>query len=382
MKNSYFLFTITAGILLAVTRTWAHDGHVHAEAPGAGSSDLGGIIHVTEQGKKNLGIEATEAQVVEIENTMEAVVEIVPIPTQMAVISSRIPGMVKRIHATAGQAVKEGKPLVVIESFKPGDPPPTVAYPAPLSGLVMHWDVAVGESVEPNGHLAEIVNLSEVYAEFSLFEGQLNRVQVGQPVRVIVESFPGEQFEGQIELLGGSLDPETRSLKAFARIKNQEGKLRPHMRGLGHIVIEKMDAVIGIPHRAITGDPGNLFVFVQTDTEGLRYEQRPVVLGAEDDRFVEVIEGVLPAEPVVVSGNYQLQFVERKAAIPEGGGHGHDHGPSGEHLAGEDHHGHGSHHGHRHGSVMSIFTPPFAALGVGLLFSLGLNAILISRLVS
>ena len=39
----------------------------------------------------------------------------------------------------------------------------------------------------------------------------------------------------------------------------------------------------------------------------------------------EIIQGVLPGELVVVSGNYQLQFVESKSEIPAGGGHGHDH---------------------------------------------------------
>ncbi|MEM7010208.1 MAG: efflux RND transporter periplasmic adaptor subunit [Verrucomicrobiota bacterium] len=381
-------------LCLTPAALFAHEGHVHAEAPGAGSGDIGGIIHVTEQGKLNLGIEVAEAEIVEIEKTLEAVVEIVPVPTQMAVLSSRIPGKVVEISATAGETVEANKPLVVIESLQAGNPPPKVSYPAPISGVVTHWDAAVGESVEPNGHLAEIVDLSEVYAEITLFEGQLSQVQLGQPVRVRVESFPGEVFEGQIDLMSGKLDPVTRALKVFVKLDNPDLRLRPHMRGTGHVVVEQLEAVIGIPHRAVVGDPGNLSVFVQSDNEGLEYEQRPVVIGAEDDRFIEIIEGVLPAEEVVVSGNYQLQFVENKAAIPAGGGHGHDHGPGGEHLAeadavahGEDAHQHSAHghshgdHGHSHGpSIPRWLTSPLGlGLCAALLLSLGLNGFLIFK---
>ncbi|HUF60800.1 MAG TPA: efflux RND transporter periplasmic adaptor subunit [Verrucomicrobiales bacterium] len=377
----------------------AHDSHVHAEAPGSVSDDISGAIRVTEQGKKNLGIEVAEAVLIEIEQTLEAVVEIVPIPNRMAVVASRIPGKVKHISATAGETVQAGFPLVEIESFQAGDPPPSVTYEAPISGIITHWGAAVGESVEPNGRLAEIVDLSELFAEIALFEGQLSRVALGQPVRVYVESFPREVFEGKIELISGKLDPATRSLKTYVRLDNPASKLRPHMRGTCRVVTEVLDLVIGIPHRGVTGDPGNLSVFVQSDEEGLEYEQRRVVLGAEDDRFVEVIEGVLPGEAVVVSGNYQLQFVENKSAIPAGGGHGHDHGREGQHLSTEDSVAHaevvGDHgkeegdHAHNHAGSRQqdgpqslwrqLFGSPITAvLTVGFIMSLGLNVLLIS----
>lgn len=327
-----------------------HEGHVHAEVPTDGSGDIGGIITVTDQGKRNLGIEVVEAEITEIEKTIEAIVEIKAVPSRTAVLSSRIPGKVKRISAISGQQVKANQSLVLIESFQPGNPPPSVSYQSPISGTVTHWDAEIGESVEPNGHLAEIIDLTEVFAEITLFEGQLSEVEIGQNVRVYVESFPGQCFEGTIELMSGKLDPDTRVLRVFATIPNPDLKLRPHMRGTAHIVTESLAAAIAIPHRAITGDPANLYAFVQTDEKGLEYEQRRIVIGTRDDRVTEVVEGVLPGEQVVVSGNYQLQFVESKSQIPAGGGHGHEHGPGGEHLTEADKaaHGEGTHHAHGH----------------------------------
>lgn len=324
--SNILLFWVT----LCIQTTWGHEGHVHAEVPTDGSGgDIGGVISVTQQGKHNLGIEVVEAEIAELERTIEAIVEIKSIPSKTGVLSSRIPGTVKRIDTPRGKSVKKGDPMVLIQSFQSGYPPPSVVYYSPVAGTVTHWDAEVGESVEPNGHLAEIVDLSEVFAEITLFEGQINQVKIGQTVRINVVSFPDQVFESKIELIGGKLDPKTRALKLYARIENPDYKLRPHMRGLANIVTENLDAVIAVPHQAITGDPANLYAFVQLDDQGLEYEQRRVIVGSKDDQNTEILEGILPGEQVVVSGNYQLQFVESKAKknqdSPEHEDHGHAH---------------------------------------------------------
>ena len=119
------------------------------------------------------------------------------------------------------------------------------------------------------------------------------------------------------------------------------------------------------------------------------------LIGARDDRITEIIEGVLPGELVVVSGNYQLQFVKDKSAIAAGGGHGHAHGPSGEHLTEEDQEAHGetkngevstgpSAEPARDLTLLEKFTDsPFMiamiALAAAFLVSLIMNGILFSR---
>jgi multidrug efflux pump subunit AcrA (membrane-fusion protein) len=73
-----------------------------------------------------------------------------------------------------------------------------------------------------------------------------------------------------------------------------------------------------VPLSAVLGEAGNLFVFVQDDKDPNTFVRTPVVVGQRDDRYVEVIEGVLPGANVAVAGNYQLQYVTPtpKAATP------------------------------------------------------------------
>ncbi len=305
------------GLVLAVLAVaplaWPHEGH--NKAPGEGGEAPGaGPITITAEARKNLGLMVEEAQLRNLEKTLLAIGQIEAIPNFSAAVSSRIPGRIVALPITEGQTVKKGDVAVEIESLQLGDPPPRVKYTVPIDGIVTERHVVIGDTAAPDKHLLEVVNLSEVYAEGQLFEGQITAVKRGQKVRIYVESFPKETFEGTVELLSGSLDPQTRTQKVWVRVKNPDFKLRPNMRARLNIVTAEAESVTTVPHSAVLGEAGHLFVFVQSDTDELVFEKRSVVLGMKDDRYFEVSEGVFPSDKVVVTGNYQLQYVTTRKA--------------------------------------------------------------------
>jgi len=290
----------------------AHEGH--DKAPGeSGDSSAGGPIVITAEAKKNLALEIKEAEVRTIEKTITLIGQIEGIPNHSAAVTSRISGRVTALLVTEGQQVKKGQPLVEVESRQPGEPPPSVQYSSSIAGIVTDRHAVLGDTVEPDKHLLEVVDLSEVYAEGRIYEGQVPWVKIGQKARVVVESYPEKVFTGTVELLGGALDPESRTLHVWIRIPNSDGLLRPNMRATINIVTGEAESVITIPKSAVLGESGHLFVFVQSDTNELIFERRNVVQGISDDQFVEISEGVFPSDKVVTIGNYQLQYVTTKA---------------------------------------------------------------------
>ncbi|HRT53164.1 MAG TPA: hypothetical protein P5291_03725, partial [Flavobacteriales bacterium] len=67
--------------------------------------------------------------------------------------------------------------------------------------------------------------------------------------------------------------------------------------------------MIAIPKNALAEGMKNPYVYVvKGDTTGMRAERRPITLGREIGDRVEVAQGLLPGETVVVSG--QLNLVE------------------------------------------------------------------------
>ena len=330
MKRHLFIPCLAAFVLALVPRAFGHAGHDHA--PGdEGESAAGGPIAITAEAKTNLKLTVEEAELRTLEKTIMVIGQIEAIPSRSSAVTSRISGRVLDIKVAEGERVKKGQMLVEVESRQVGNPPPRVQYDAPIDGTITHRDVLLNDSVEPDKHLLEIVDMSEVYAEGRIFEGQIARVKAGQKVRINVESFPEDTFTGTVDLMSAALDPETRTLKVWVRVANPDGKLRPNMRATLHIVTDQADSVVAVSHSAVLGDAGNLFVFVQSDDAGLVYERRAVVTGIQDDRYVEMIEGVFPSDKVVTLGNYQLQYVTTKkptakpAAGAEPAGHSDEH---------------------------------------------------------
>lgn len=314
MKKLLLMAAVVCALLTPL-EVLAHAGH--DKAPGEeGEVSTKGPITISAEAKTNLGVKVEEAELRTIEKTLSAIGAIEAIPTNLAVVSSRIAGRVAAISVVSGDKVTKGQTLIEVESRQVGNPPPRVPYAAPIDGVVTAVEASLGAPVEPDKNLLEVVDLSEVYAEGRIFEGQVAAVKVGQKVRVQVESFPDEVFEGMVDVVSGALDPESRTLRVWAKLKNPEGKLRPNMRARLSIVTSEADSVIAVPHSAILGEAGNLFAFVQSDDKGLTYERRPVVVGTKDDRYVEIIEGVYPGDKVVTLGNYQLQYVAPTKAAP------------------------------------------------------------------
>lgn len=321
--SKFLGLALIATFVVVAPDIFAHAGH--DKAPGEeGESATTGPIAITAEAKTNLGLKAEDAELRTLEKTFMVIGEIEAIPSRSAAVSSRISGRVINIKANEGELVKKGQPVVEVESRQVGNPPPRVSYEAPIDGVVTHRDVLLNDSVEPDKHLLEIVDTSEVFAEGQIFEGQVALVKIGQKVRVNVESFPGETFTGTVELIGGQLEPETRTLKVWVRVPNADARLRPNMRATLHIVTDQADSVVAIPHSAVLGEAGNLFAFVQTDKDGLIYERRAVVTGIKDDQYVEIVEGIFPSDKVVTLGNYQLQYVTSKPKAAAGAPVAHD----------------------------------------------------------
>ena len=83
------------------------------------------------------------------------------------------------------------------------------------------------------------------------------------------------------------------------------------------------ETVVAVPRRAVLGQLGAKFVFVQT--EPLHFERREVVTGLVSGDRVEMVEGVLPGDLVVTNGHYQLQYAAAGGAAEAKAGHDHAH---------------------------------------------------------
>lgn len=328
MKRTLSLF------LAALAGAFAQEHkHPHDEAPTAQSAPAAaaasGPVRLTKVMVDNLGLETAEVELKPMEKTFAALGAVDPEPGKVAAIASRVPGRVTKLNVHDGQRVKAGDVLLEIESRIVADPPPRLTFKAPIDGVVLETNVIPGAAVEPDRNLLTIIDLSEVDVVARVFEAQIGAVKIGQSVRITALAFPDLAFVGKVKTTAANLDRETSTLRVFVHTENPEGKLLPGMRAQLAFVTEQLEDAVVVPRSAVLGEAGDLFVYRQVMTAPFTYERTPVVVGLRDDRYVEIVEGVLPGDRVVTQGNYQLQYVAGGGAQKLEDDHGHSHGPGG-----------------------------------------------------
>jgi membrane fusion protein (multidrug efflux system) len=75
---------------------------------------------------------------------------------------------------------------------------------APFDGFVSHLP-KLGQHIDPGSPMLSLVSDGDVWIEANLKETELVNLQVGQPVSIAIDSYPGVKWEGQVE----SLSPAT-----------------------------------------------------------------------------------------------------------------------------------------------------------------------------
>ncbi|HEX9274281.1 MAG TPA: efflux RND transporter periplasmic adaptor subunit [Candidatus Binatia bacterium] len=195
----------------------------------------------------------------------------------------------------------------------------TFSVAAPIGGVIAERNVVLGETVEPSKVIFKILDPSVVFVEGDAFEESLRELKVGQSVRIRLASYPDEVFAGKISRLGPTIDPQKRTLRLWVEVVNPSGKLKPNLFSEMNIVLGGQGEVLAIPIEALISTEGENFVFVE---EKGSFRRADVVLGARDDRFVEVKKGLLPGDRVVTDGKQQLytqSLIARQGGAALGG---------------------------------------------------------------
>ncbi|HYK04250.1 MAG TPA: HlyD family efflux transporter periplasmic adaptor subunit [Thermoanaerobaculia bacterium] len=182
---------------------------------------------------------------------------------------------------------------------------------APRDGTIVYvtdWrgeKSKVGDSVWKAKRIIEIPDLTAMKAEGEVDEVDAGRVAVGQRVTLRLDSHPDEELNGTIVTAGrtvqakkGTQDP-LKVLRVDIRLdRTDPAKMRPGMRFSGTIELGRAKNAVLIPREAIFLGPKGPFVHRRN---ALKVEEVLVKLGGENDKFVQVLQGLHQGERVLVS---------------------------------------------------------------------------------
>lgn len=179
---------------------------------------------------------------------------------------------------------------------------------APFDGVVGIRRVDIGQYVSPGESLATLMALKPIFVDYAMPERFLNDIEVGQPVEVTVDAYPGETFHGEIAAIDPGVNEGTRSIDIRARLPNPERRLRPGMFAEVATVEPEPHPVVTVPRTAISFNTYGNFVFVLDERDGQLVAQRRMVqTGGVRSDHIEITEGLKVGERVVRAGALKLR---------------------------------------------------------------------------
>ena len=207
-----------------------------------------------------------------------------------------------------------------------GQPSAMFYVTAPASGQITEQHVTVGTTVEKSDILFSILDTGIVWAQGEVHEDTLALIQdkwrIGSEVRIHVNAYPETIYTGKISGISDVVEPEEQTVHFWAEIENPDHQLKPGMFADQTIILDKGVDVLSVPLEAVIEDRGSRFVFV---AYGATYTRHEIVVGVKDDQYIEVRDGLLPGERVVVQGTHQLMRAMAAPTQVVDAPHGHPH---------------------------------------------------------
>ncbi|MGS0674301.1 efflux RND transporter periplasmic adaptor subunit [Shewanella sp. 0m-4] len=170
---------------------------------------------------------------------------------------------------------------------------------APFSGALGLRQVSVGALVSPGNPITTLDDISVIKLDFSVPERFLQALALGKKVEATAVAFDGEVFVGKVVSIDSRINPKTRAVIVRAEIPNLDQRLLPGMLMKVKLIKTSREALI-LPESAIIPIQDRHYVYVVND-EGI-VEQKQVTLGLRKRGWVEIINGVVLDEQVVIRG--------------------------------------------------------------------------------
>jgi membrane fusion protein, copper/silver efflux system len=217
------------------------------------------------------------------------------------------------------------------------EPPPRLVIRAPQSGFVTEKKIVAGASVEPKMTLLEIADLSSVWVEAEVYEGDIAFLQAGQKVEATVESYPNRTFTGEVASIYPRVEASTRTNRIRIRLENANNELRPGMYAAVTIntPLESIEPyksmaakaartilvsqTIGaprprqqflvVPEQAVIDTGAKKVVYIERKAG--EFEGIEVELGPRQDDFYPVLKGLAQGDRVVAAGGFLLDAETR-----------------------------------------------------------------------
>ncbi len=178
---------------------------------------------------------------------------------------------------------------------------------SPISGSVTGINMMLGQFVEQQMNLAEIIDVSQLQLQLSVFENDINKLKPGQTIQFNSLGNSSEVHSARLSAITKTINPETKTILCLAKINSKDvGNLVNNSYIEARIKVDQKTAN-ALPSEAILKSGKDYYVFVLDKSGAGAYYLRKVKveIGKVSNGYTE-ITGQQDITKVLVKGVYNL----------------------------------------------------------------------------
>ena len=189
---------------------------------------------------------------------------------------------------------------------------------APFAGVVDAREVEVGSLVSPGTPVARLVELDTLKIQAGVPERYAPDVDVGDPVTVTFDVFPGERFDGRLTFTGAVVNERSRTFPVEFTVPNPGRRIKPEMVANISLVRGSLEEAVVVPQEALVRvEDGFVAFVVEEGEEGLVARRRTVEIGPTQRDEAVIESGLRPGDRLVVVGQQKVAHGDRVSVVGE-----------------------------------------------------------------
>jgi cobalt-zinc-cadmium efflux system membrane fusion protein len=179
----------------------------------------------------------------------------------------------------------------------------TVVLTAPRDGYIAAINVVVGQTVEPNTRIIELVDVSDVHLVLRAYERDAPLIQPGQRLVAWAAADSSQQFPAEVVAVSRTLD-STRTIELHCHfVRYDHARLRPGMFMRARLSVASERGYL-VPQSAVVAWENKHGVFIP-DSKGYRLVEVRVI-ASDGHRAIIAFDGGRPPSVIVTQGAYWL----------------------------------------------------------------------------
>lgn len=175
---------------------------------------------------------------------------------------------------------------------------------SPINGVVTQLNIKPGELATQATPAAVVTDIDRFQLTVSVDEIDVNKLRVGQPVRITLDSAPDAVISGHVDYIAATPTTPSNAVtyKTIIVIDASDQPLRSGLSATTRIVTNELNDVVVIPNRSVQIDRSSGRTYVEKLVDGVPVRTE-VQLGARNDAQSQVLSGLQVGDEIAIGAS-------------------------------------------------------------------------------